>query len=144
MAQNTERHQFHIETASPEDKTRVEQVLVTAASKFWLVDTTVTSRVPLTIKCYSEKLGNGFGLGARIVDNLIVLDFNAVGGNTNSFSTTMKFIISELNLLFGHRLQPATKENYIKAESTLPESQEAREFHRKIFTSPIPRPADKP
>ena len=129
-----ERHQFHIEIASPEDKSRVEQVLDTASSQFGLENTTVTSRAPQTIKCYSEKLGAGFGLGARIVDDLIVVDFNALEGHTNSFLTVMQFIVSELQRLFGDRLQAATKNNYIKAGSTLPESPEAREFHRKMFS----------
>jgi hypothetical protein len=128
-----EKHQFHIEIVSHEDKSRVEQVLDTASSQFELVDTTVTSRVPLTIRCYSEKSGAGFGLGARIAGDLIVVDFNALEGHTNSFLVVMRSITSELQQMFGNRMQAATKDNYIKANHTLPESPEAREFNRRMF-----------
>ena len=135
MTPSPEKHQLYVQMASGEDKNRVEKLLIATANKFNLVDTTVTSRVEHTIKCYSEKLGAGFGLGARMAGDLIIVDLNPVGRHTKNFSAVLEFIKSELERMFGSRLRIATTDNYIKAEATLPVSPESREFHRKMFTT---------
>ena len=134
MPPSPEKHQLHVQIASGEDRNRIEKLLIATANKFALVDTTVTSRVEQTIKCYSEKLGAGFGLGARMAGDLIIVDFNAIGGHTKNFSAVLEFIKSELERMFGSRLRMATADNYIKAENTLPVSPESREFHRMMST----------
>jgi hypothetical protein len=128
-----DKRQLQIRAANPEDRISVEQVLVAVAARFGLVDNSITSRVPDIIRSYVEKIGAGFGRGARVVGDSILVDFNPCGQRSKTFSAVMENIVSELQHLFGDRLSIATSENYVEVSSTLPESPEAREFHRKMF-----------
>jgi len=126
--------QLHIRDASSlEDRVLVEQTLVSAASKFGIADTTVTSRVPDTIRCYSERIGYGFAIGARVVRETIIVDFYAGRESSPSFPAVEEHITSELRRIFGERIIVPTASEHIAAQSILPESEAAREFHRKHF-----------
>ncbi len=128
------RTQIHIQDASGvEDRARVEQVLVAAASEFGIADTTVTSRVPDTIRCYSERVGYGFAIGARVFREIIIVDFYAGKEPSPRFPAVEERITSELRRIFGERIIIPKASEYIAAQSTLPESEAAREFHRKHF-----------
>ena len=97
--------QLHIRDSVPsEDVQHVERVLLNAASRFALADNTHTSRVPNTIRSYSEKLGYGFGLGARVVRDLIIVDFNRRSEPSPEFPAVVEHIHSELRRVFGDRV----------------------------------------
>jgi hypothetical protein len=126
--------QIHISDASgAEDRVRVDQILTSAAAKFGIVDTTVTSRVPDTIRCYSERVGFGFAIGGRVVGELIVVDFYSGKAASSVFPVIEEDIILELRRTFGERMHLPNESEHIPALSTLPESDAAREFHRKHF-----------
>jgi hypothetical protein len=128
------RTQIHILDASGlEDRARVEQILVSAAAKFGIADTTVTSRVPDTIRCYSERVGFGFAVGGRVVDKLVIVDFNAGKAPSSDFPVIKQYITLELCRTFGDRIHVPKESEYIAVQSTLPESDAAREFRRKHF-----------
>jgi len=128
------RTQLHIQDASGvEDRARVEQILVAAASEFGIADTTVTSRVPDTIRCYSERVGSGFAIGARVVREIIIVDFYGGKEPSPRFPAVEERITSELLRIFGERIIIPKASEYIATQSTLPESEAAREFHRKHF-----------
>jgi hypothetical protein len=133
------RTQIHIQDASGvEDKARVEQILVSAASEFGIADTTVTSRVPETIRCYSERIGYGFAVGARVVREIIIVDFNTGKEPSPGFLAVEERITSELRRIFGERIIIPKASEYIAVQSSLPESDAAREFHRKHFRYDAP------
>src|SRR3569833_2113288 len=92
------------DAACPDDVRRVECVLVSAASRFRLADNTATSRVPNTIRSYAEKPGYGFGLGARVVRDLVVVDFNRRSEPSPDFPAAVEHIHSELRRIFGDRV----------------------------------------
>jgi hypothetical protein len=126
------RTQIHIlDASSIEDRTRVEQVLVSAAEKFSIADTTVTSRVSNTIRCYSERLGYGFAIGGRVVGKHVIVDFYSGKETSSNFPVIEQHITLELRRIFGDRIHAPKESDYIPAVSTLPESAASREFHRK-------------
>jgi hypothetical protein len=128
------RTQIHILDASGlEERARVEQILVSAAAKFGIADTTVTSRVPDTIRCYSERVGFGFAVGGRVVGKLVIVDFNAGKAPSSDFSVIKQYITLELCRTFGDRIHVPMESEYVAVQSTLPESDAAREFRRKHF-----------
>jgi hypothetical protein len=128
------RTQLHIQDASGvEDRARVELVLVSAAAEFGIFDTTATSLVPDTIRCYSERIGHGFAIGARVVREIIIVDFYAGEEPTPRFPAIEEHITSELVHIFGDRLNSPEASEYIAAESILPISDAARELCRKHF-----------
>jgi hypothetical protein len=133
------RTQLHIQDASGvEARARVEQLLVAAATEFGVVDTTVTSRVPDTIRCYSERIGHGFAIGARVVGNLIIVDFYTGKEPSPRFPAVEERLTSELRRIFGERIIVPKASDYIAALSTLPVSDAAREFHRKHYRHETP------
>jgi hypothetical protein len=131
--------QLHIhEASSAEDRASVEQVLVGAALEFGIADTTVTSRVPDTIRCYSERVGFGFATGARVFRDIIIVDFYTSKEPSPRFSAVEERITSELRRIFGERIIIPKVSEYIAAQSTLPESDAAREFYRNHFRHETP------
>ena len=133
------RTQLHIQDASGvEDRARVEQVLVAAASEFGMADTTVTSRVPDTICCFSERIGYGFATGARVVGDLVIVDLFSGKEPLLRFPAVEERITSELRRIFGERMIIPKESEYIIAKSTLPESEASKEFHRKHFRHDTP------
>jgi hypothetical protein len=71
-----ERRQFQIRYEPvTESREIVDKIFIAAAKKFKLFDNTVTSLAPNTIKSIVEKQWFGFGFGARVVGELIVIDF---------------------------------------------------------------------
>jgi hypothetical protein len=126
--------QLHIQAASgTEDRAQVEQILASVAKEFGIVDTTVTSCVPDTIRCYSEHIGHGFAIGARVVGNLIIVDFNAGKEPSPGFPAFEKRVTSELRRIFDERVINPEASDYIPAKSTLPQSDAAREFIFKHY-----------
>ena len=98
-----------------------------------MADTTVTSRVPNTIRCYSERVGYGFAIGARIFDELIIVDFFSGKESSVHFAPMVKRITFELQRIFCERIYIPQKSEFIKPQHTLPLSDAAREFHRQHF-----------
>jgi hypothetical protein len=125
--------QIQIKLKKDDDSNAVGKVLDAAAEKFELIDNTVTSLVPNTIQSLIEEMGAGFGLGARIAEPLILVDFNPRCGRTEKFNLVFDYIVSELQKLFKERLSFAKPHNYIKTESSLPLSEAEKNFSSQIF-----------
>ena len=126
--------QLHIKvTVSAEDKTLVEQILVSAAEEFSLLETTVTSLVKDTINCYSESYGAGFAIGARVVGGLIIVDLSAGKPASPRYPAFAEHTISGLRRVFGERVHIPEPSEFNKIESTLPVSEALRAFHRQHF-----------
>jgi hypothetical protein len=71
-----ERNQIQLKSKDIlRDKLVVEKILLNVAEKFHLFDNTITSKVPNTIKSLVEREHYGFGIGARVVAELIIVDF---------------------------------------------------------------------
>jgi hypothetical protein len=117
-----------------EDRQVVRKILDAAADKFELIDDTVTSLVPNTIRSLIEAIGAGFGLGARVVEPLILVDFYPRCGRTEKFNLVFDYIVSELQKVFSERLSFAKPQNYVKAESSLPLSEAGRKFNSQMFS----------
>lgn len=83
-----------------ESKVVVEKILLTAATEFNLYDNSHTSRVPNTIGSIVEGNGFGFGLGARLVADSIVLDFMPDKNESPKFSEVRDYIVNELRNAF--------------------------------------------
>ena len=98
------------------DRRIVENALLTAAEKFRLLDNTVTSRVPNTIRSFVEKDGSRIGIGARIINDLIIVDFNSLGDPPQSFIDIYASIFAEMLPSFSGSIREATDEepDYIK------------------------------
>jgi hypothetical protein len=126
--------QIQIKLEKDEDSKAVEKILGAAAEKFRLIDNTVTSLVPNTIQSLIEEMGAGFGLGARVVEPLILVEFNPRCGRTEKFNLVFDYIASELQKLFKGRLSFAKPNNYKKTESSLPLSEAGRKFSSQIFS----------
>lgn len=93
--------QIKIESANLDsDRAAVEKVLLAATNKFNLYDNSHTSRVPGTIRSIVEGNGFGFGLGARVVQNSIFVDFNRDKNNSQKFDDVHVFILDELREVF--------------------------------------------
>jgi hypothetical protein len=82
------------------DSLVVEKIFLNAAEKFSLFDNTTTSRVPKTIKSLVEGNGFGFGMGGRIVNEYIIVDFNARGSTSDKFQKLYQFMLTELSSSF--------------------------------------------
>lgn len=123
--------QFQIK-ADDSAEALVERVFAEVASKYGLVDTKVTSRVEHTICNYSEGFRRGFGLGSRRTGDLILVDFNPREGRTEHFNAVFESIVTELRKHFGDRMVLANAESYIAARDTLPISDAARAFVKKL------------
>ena len=123
------------------DWEQVERVLVLAASHFGMADTTVTSRVPQTIRCFSQRVGHGFAIGARVfaigarvVGPLIIVDFFSGKEPSDHFEPVRERITSELERIFRERFYVPPPSEFIDPQHTLPVSEAAREFGRQNFT----------
>jgi|SRR5580692_3416406 hypothetical protein len=128
------RSQVHIRNFTGAlDWGQIEQVLVSAAAHFGMADTTITSRVPQTIRCFSQRVGYGFAIGARVFGNLVIVDFNPGKKPSEHFSPIVERITSELQRIFTERYYVPQQGEFIEPQHTLPVSDEAREFARRHF-----------
>jgi hypothetical protein len=123
-----DKPQIQIRMEKEGDSQAVEKVLAAAAERFGLFDNTVTSRVPNTIRSLGEKNGTGFGLGARVVEPLILVDFYPRSGRTEKFNLVFEHITSELQKLYGERFAFANVQNYIETNPILPLSEAGSKF----------------
>lgn len=97
--------QVHLQdAANASDRNRVEQILDATAVKFGLTDNTITSRVPDTIRSIVERQGYGFGIGGRVVNQIIIIDFFPNKSPSTAFPAIKEHIISELCQAFGDRV----------------------------------------
>jgi hypothetical protein len=111
--------QFHIRLASGiDDQILVKQILLSAAEKFGVADNTVTSREPETICCLTERPGYGFGLGARVVGEMVIVDFNPHGETSPLFCAVEDFIKTESIRVFGERVYFPTSSEYISLRNS--------------------------
>jgi len=129
-----DKPQIQIKIAKDDDRQVVEKVLDATAKQFGLVDNTVTSCVPNTIRSLVEEIGARFGLGARVVESLILVDFNPRCGRTDKFNLVFEDITAKLQKIFEERFSFAKTDNYIKTESSLPLSEVGRKFNSQIFS----------
>lgn len=130
------KSQVHIRNFSGAlDWEQVERVLILAASHFGMADTTVTSRVPQTIRCFSQRVGYGFAIGARVVGDLIIIDFFPGKEPSEHFEPVKERITSELERIFKGRFYVPQPTEFIEPQHTLPASEAAREFGRQNFTA---------
>lgn len=131
------RHKVHVHienAANAEDKGRVKHILATAAERFAMLDTTVTSRVPDTICGYSESYKGGFFIGARVVGDVIIVDLS-IGRNESPprYPEVERFVVSELLEVFGTRMCLAERDKFIEPQHTLPVSDAAKAFYQWHF-----------
>jgi hypothetical protein len=99
------KSQFEIKTSHLEsDKDKVEAILLAAANFFELFDNTHTSKVPETIRSIVEGDGFGFGLGARVKNNSIFVDFNRPKNLSPKFDEVKQFIVTEMKSAFAREL----------------------------------------
>ena len=90
--------------ANDNDPMRVEQILISTAKRFAMLETTVTSGVRGTIRCYSESPKGGFAAGARVVNRDVIVDF--FGGRELSprFPAFVEHVCAELRRVFVARM----------------------------------------
>jgi hypothetical protein len=131
-----DKPQIQIKLEKSEDSQIVERILVAAAEKFGLVDNSVTSRVPNTIRSFVEGVGFGFGIGARNVESLILIDFNPRTTQSEKFNAVYNQIVSDLRESFAERFAFATPGNYIKSEGILSLSEAGEKFVKQNFSQP--------
>lgn len=126
--------QFHIkESGGAQDRKLVEQLLASAATRFGMLDTSVTSRVPDTIGCYSESLKGGFAAGARVVGDVIIVDISAGRTPSPRYPEVEAYFITALTSAFGNRVCEAAESEHIPPQHSLPVSEAAREFWQRRF-----------
>jgi hypothetical protein len=125
---------FHIKASDcAEDRAKVEQVLVTAAERFGMLDTSVTSRVPDTIRCYAESAKGGFATRGRVVGDIIIVDVVAGRVPSPRYPEILAHFSSELQMVFGDRVCVATESEQIPLNNSLPVSEASLEFMRKHY-----------
>jgi hypothetical protein len=86
------------------DQARVEQILIATAERFAMLETTGTSGVRGTIRCYAESPQGGFAVGARFCAGDIVVDFFAGREPTPRFLAVVEHICAELRRVFVERI----------------------------------------
>jgi hypothetical protein len=86
------------------DNAVVDKILLAVLNKFNLYDNTHTSRVPHTIRSVVEGKGFGFGLGARVVENYVYVEFMRHRSESPKFGEAHDFILNELKNAF--RVEP--------------------------------------
>lgn len=89
------QHQIKFENLAA-DRAAVEKILLAAASKFNLFDNTYESTIPETIRSIVEGKGVGFGLGARVRNDLILVDFFPRPNLLPKFQEIYNFILDDL------------------------------------------------
>lgn len=133
------RSQVHIKDFTGAlDWEQVHRVLVSTAHRFGMADTSVTSRVPQTIFCCSQKVGYGFAIGGRVFGELIIVDFYPGKKPSEHFTPIVESITSELQRIFSERYHVPQQSEFISPQHTLPESEAAREFARRHFQDEHP------
>jgi hypothetical protein len=106
--------QIHIEANDVvKDELTVREILVETRDEFGLFDNSETSRVPKTILSMCEREHYGFGLGARIVDKLIIVDFNRRKSPSPVFDDIYKFITAKLFAAFPRNAKEARESEFI-------------------------------
>ena len=141
MQDKRTKSQIHIRFAGGvEDKARVEQILRSAEMKFSMLDTTVTSRVPDTIACFSETPAGGFAIGARVVGGIIIIDTFDGRESSPRYFAAKEHLAAESRRIFGERCFMPTKSEFIPPDHSLPHSPEALAFAQKHLK--INKPAD--
>jgi hypothetical protein len=124
--------EFHIKSfAISEDRALVEQILIVGAERFDMLDASVTSRVPDTIRWYTKTIKGEFGAGARVAGDIIVVDL--VDGRQPSpfYSELEAYFVAELQRAFGDRVSKAERSQRIPFHNSLPPSEAARDFMKK-------------
>jgi hypothetical protein len=96
---------LHIQgAANLKDQARVEQILISTAEHFTLLDTYLTSGVPYTIRCYSESARGGFAVGARVVAEDVIVNFFSGREASPRFPAVVEHVCSGLRRVFGERI----------------------------------------
>jgi hypothetical protein len=86
------------------DQARVEQILISTAVRFAMVETTSTSGVRGTIRSYSESPKGGFAVGTRRCAEDIFVDFFAGRELSPRFPAFVEHICAELRHVFFARV----------------------------------------
>ena len=108
------RSQVQIESNNLDaDRVVVDKIMSAALDKFGLYDNTHTSRVRQTIRSVVEGNGFGFGFGARVVENLIIVDLGRLRSDSPKFDEAHDFILRELNGAFHAELVEIWEDNPI-------------------------------
>jgi hypothetical protein len=94
-----------------EGKAIVENILLAALDKFNIYDNSHTSRVSETIRSIVEGKGFGFGLGARVANDIIYVDFCPGKNNSSKFNEVHRFVLAELRKAFQLELKEIEQGN---------------------------------
>lgn len=124
--------EFHIKSfAVAKDRARVEQILIAGAERFDMLDASVTSRVPDTIRWYTNTIKGEFGAGASVVGDIIIVDL--VDGREPSplYPELEAYFVAELQRAFVDRVSKAEGSQRIPFHNSLPASEAARDFMKK-------------
>ena len=98
----------------------IKEVIDSTAAEFRMVNTIESSLVEQTIVNYSEHLRAGFGLGARRVNDQVIVDFNPCDSSPDIFARVFDSVSSKLAEEFGDRMLTADEKSYIPVQNTLP------------------------
>ncbi len=90
--------------ANENDQARLEQILISTAEHFAMLETTSTSGVQGTIRSYSESPKGGFAAGARICAGDIIIDFFAGREHAPRFPGFVEHMCAELRRVFIERI----------------------------------------
>jgi hypothetical protein len=97
----------------------VKQLLLEVKAKYCLFDNSPTSRVPNTIISVVEHENRGFGIGARVFNDFIIVDFMPNKNPPAKFGEICDYITCELISSFPDMIQRFTEEEstYIKTSA---------------------------
>jgi hypothetical protein len=121
------RYQLHILNATHDDSLIVLALLSATSEKIRLFDNAFSSRAEGTMASYTEAEGFGFGLGARKLSKLILLDFNSRGIKSVTFDEVYRFIKEELCAKFNDRIRTPELVDFIEINNCLPVLEEAKQ-----------------
>ena len=126
--------QFRLGEASEAEVEKLRTLVHSIALKYGMADTTVTSRAERTVANFSEKVGSGFALAARIHGSLLVVEISSGRVPTPRFSDFLADVSGELRQRFGKACVESTEADWIpvrNVEITPEHAQRIRAFFER-------------
>lgn len=115
LRQDKPMNQLHIFIAEPDDAAReIAEILSLVAERFSLRDNTSASRVPNTICSYCQATYSGVGIGARLADQMVIIDLNPRDSEEQFFNEVYFFASQELFRTFPGRVRVALPSQFVE------------------------------